>query len=47
VSGNGEKKSKLNMARITPVAREAFVPSVRQAEDSIAIGHTGSEIAVT
>jgi hypothetical protein len=42
-----EKKKKINMARITLIAREAFVPSVKPAEDSIAIGHTGSEVAVT
>jgi len=35
------------MARITPIAREAFVPIVKPAKDSIAIGHTGSDIAVT
>ena len=47
LSGNGEEKNKINMARITPIAREAFVPIVKPAKDSIAIGHTGSDIAVT
>jgi hypothetical protein len=47
LSGNGEKKNKINTARKTLIARETFVPSVRLAEDSLAIDHTGSEIAVT
>lgn len=47
MSGNEEEKNTINMTRITPIAREEFVPSVKPAEDSIAIGHTGYEIAVT
>ena len=30
-----------------PIAKEAFLPSVEPAEDSTAIGHTGSKMAVT
>lgn len=29
-----------------PIAKEAFLPSVEPAEDSIALGHTDSKIAV-
>jgi len=35
------------MARIKSIARKAFLPSLKPAEDSIAIDHTGYEIAVT
>ena len=45
--GNGEEKNKINMARIAPVARETFVPSVKASKISTAMGHTGSKIAVT
>ena len=35
------------MAKKMPIAKEAFLPSVEPAEDSTAIGHTGSKMAVT